>query len=82
MLIVFVLSLRDEIVAKQRMKKLKVFEILKMLGDDGWYLHDQKGSHRQFKHPTKKGKVTVNGKPSDTLDQFILNNIFKQAGWR
>ena len=64
------------------MKKLKVFEILKMLGDDGWNLHDQKGSHRQFKHPTKKGKVTVNGKPSDTLEQFILNNIFKQAGWR
>lgn len=64
------------------MKKLKVFEILKMLGDDGWYLNSQKGSHRQFKHPTKKGKVTVNGKPSDTLEQFILNNIFKQTGWR
>jgi len=64
------------------MKKLKVFEILKMPGDDGWYLNSQKGSHRQFKHPTKKGKVTVNGKPSDTLEQFILNNIFKQAGWR
>jgi len=64
------------------MKKLKVFEILKMLGDDGWYLNSQKGSHRQFKHPTKKGKVTVNGKPGDTLEQFILNNIFKQAGWR
>jgi len=64
------------------MKKLKVFEILKMLGDDGWYLNSQKGSHRQYKHPTKKGKVTVNGKPSDTLEQFILNNIFKQAGWR
>jgi len=64
------------------MKKLKVFEILKMLGDDGGYLNSQKGSHRQYKHPTKKGKVTVNGKPSDTLEQFILNNIFKQAGWR
>lgn len=64
------------------MKKLKVFEILKMLGDDGWYLNSQKGSHRQYKHLTKKGKVTVNGKPSDTLEQFILNNIFKQAGWR
>jgi len=59
-----------------------VFEILKMLGDDGWYLNIQKGSHRQYKHPTKKGKVTVNGKPSDTLEQFILNNIFKQVGWR
>ena len=60
-LVVFVLSLPLEIIAKQRIKKLKVFEILKMLGDDGWYLHDQKGSHRQFKPPTKKGKVTVNG---------------------
>jgi len=64
------------------MKKLKVSEVLKMLSDDGWYLSDQKGSHRQFKHHTKKGKVTVNGKPSDTLEQFILNNIFKQTGWR
>jgi predicted RNA binding protein YcfA (HicA-like mRNA interferase family) len=64
------------------MKKLKVSEVLKMLGDDGWYLSDQKGSHRQFKHLSKKGKVTVNGKPSETLEQFILNNIFKQAGWR
>ena len=65
-----------------KVKKLKVAEILKMLFDDQWYLFDQKGSHRQFKHPTKIGKVTVNGKPSDTLEQFILNNIFKQAGWK
>jgi predicted RNA binding protein YcfA (HicA-like mRNA interferase family) len=64
------------------MKKLKVGEVLKMLSDDGWYLSDQKGSHRQFKHNNKKGKVTVNGKLSETLEQFILNNIFKQAGWR
>lgn len=64
------------------MKKLKVAEVLKMLIDDGWYLTDQKGSHRQFKHLTKKGKVTVNGKPSETLEQFLLNIIFKQAGWQ
>jgi len=64
------------------MKKHKVSEVLKMLIDDGWYLTDQKGSHRQFKHSTKKGKVTVNGKPRETLEQFILNIIFKQAGWR
>ena len=62
------------------MKKLKVSEVLKMLSDDGWYLSDQKGSHRQFKNLTKKGKVTVNGKPSETLEQFILNNIFKTSG--
>ena len=64
------------------MKKFKVKEILKMLGDEGWYLEKQKGSHRQFKHPTKSGKVTVNAKPSDTLSQELLNSIFKQAGWK
>ena len=64
------------------MKKYKVHEVLKMLADDGWYLIGQKGSHRQFKHPVKKGKVTVNGKPGDTLEQFLLNIIFKQSGWR
>lgn len=64
------------------MEKLKVKEVIKMLEDDGWYLKNLKGSHRQFKHPTKEGKVTVNGKKNDTLDQFLLNSIAKQAGWR
>lgn len=64
------------------MKRYKVKEVLKMLEKDGWYLKEQAGSHRQFKHPTKKGRVTVNGKPSDTLGQELLNSIFKQAGWR
>lgn len=65
------------------MKNYKVSEILRMLKDDGWYLYNHSGtSHRQFKHRTKKGKVTVNGKPSDTLSQFLLNSIFKQAGWK
>lgn len=64
------------------MKSYKVSDVLKMLKMDGWYLYDQKGSHRQFKHPVKKGKVTVNGKPGDNLSQFLLNSIFKQAGWK
>lgn len=64
------------------MKKLTVTEVIKMLEKDGWYLKNTKGDHRQFKHPTKKGKVTVKGKRSDTLDQFLLNSIAKQAGWR
>jgi predicted RNA binding protein YcfA (HicA-like mRNA interferase family) len=64
------------------MKRFKVKEIIKMLEDDGWYIVKQKGSHRQFKHRTKAGKVTVNQKPSETLDQEILNSIFKQAGWK
>ncbi len=53
-----------------------------MLKEDSWFLYAQKGSHRQFKHPVKQGKVTVNGKLSDTLSQELLNSIFKQAGWR
>jgi len=64
------------------MKKYKVSNVLTMLKEDGWVLDSYEGSHRQFKHPTKKGKVTLNGKPSENLSQFILNNIFKQAGWR
>jgi predicted RNA binding protein YcfA (HicA-like mRNA interferase family) len=64
------------------MKKYKVSEVLEMLRKDNWFLFNQEGSHRQFKHPTKKGKVTVNGKPSDTLSQELLNSIFKQAGWK
>ncbi len=64
------------------MKRYKVSEIIKMLGKDGWYLVTQRGSHRQFKHPVKKGKVTVNQKPSSDLTQMALNSIFKQAGWK
>lgn len=64
------------------MNRYKVKEIIKMLKADGWYLYTIKGDHRQFKHPEKPGKVTVRGKPSETLDQFLLNSIWKQAGWR
>ena len=38
------------------------------------------GSHRQFKHATKPGRVTVPGKPSDDLAPGTLNSILKQAG--
>ena len=64
------------------MKKYKVREVLELLKEDGWELYKWRGDHRQFKHPTKKGKVTVNGKPNETLDQFLLNSIWKQAEWR
>lgn len=53
-----------------------------MLEDDGWFLDRTKGSHRQFKHLSKPNTVTVNGKPSQVLEQFILNSIWKQAGWK
>jgi predicted RNA binding protein YcfA (HicA-like mRNA interferase family) len=64
------------------MKHYKVKEVIKLLERDGWYRDYTNGDHRQFKHKVKKGKVTVNGKSSDTLDQFLLNSIWKQAGWK
>ena len=64
------------------MKKYKVKDVIDMLLEDGWFITRQKGSHRQFKHPSKSGLVTVNGKNSDVLDQFLLNSIWKQAGWK
>jgi len=51
-----------------------------MLHDDGWRLVAAKGSHRQFKHGSKPGRVTVPGKPSDDLAPGTLNSILKQAG--
>ena len=59
---------------------MKVGEILRMLQVDGWYLVATRGSHRQFKHPTKAGRVTVPGKPSDDLAPGTLNSILKQSG--
>ncbi|MDP2784061.1 MAG: type II toxin-antitoxin system HicA family toxin [Sulfurimicrobium sp.] len=51
-----------------------------MLRTDGWLLVATHGSHRQFKHPVKSGRVTVAGKPSDDLAPGTLNSILKQAG--
>ncbi len=59
---------------------MKVSEILRLLADDGWYLVATKGSHRQFKHRTKTGRVTVAGKPSDDLAPGTLSSILKQSG--
>jgi predicted RNA binding protein YcfA (HicA-like mRNA interferase family) len=59
---------------------MKVGEVLRMLSDDDWYLVATRGSHRQFKHPTKPGRVTVPGKPNDDLAPGTLNSILKQAG--
>jgi predicted RNA binding protein YcfA (HicA-like mRNA interferase family) len=58
---------------------MKVAEVLRLLQSDGWELVAMRGSHRQLKHPTKSGRVTVAGKPSDDLAPGTLNSIFKQA---
>jgi predicted RNA binding protein YcfA (HicA-like mRNA interferase family) len=59
---------------------MKVSDILRMLSEDGWYLATTKGSHRQFKHRIKPGRVTVAGKPSEDLAPGTLNSILKQSG--
>jgi predicted RNA binding protein YcfA (HicA-like mRNA interferase family) len=59
---------------------MKVSEVLRLLHADGWFLVAARGSHRQFKHPSKPGRVTVAGKPSDDLAPGTLNSILKQSG--
>lgn len=54
-------------------------EIIKMLKKDGWEIDRVRGSHHQFKHPAKKGLVTVQH-PVKDLSIFVINSIFKQAG--
>ncbi len=59
---------------------MKVRDVLALLRADGWYLVVTEGSHRQFKHPKKLGRVTVAGKPNDDLLSGTLNSILEQAG--
>ena len=59
---------------------MKVAEVLRLLQGDGWNLIAMRGSHRQFKHASKRGRVTVPGKPRDDLAPGTLNSILKQAG--
>lgn len=58
---------------------MKVSDVLRLLQEDGWFLVATRGSHRQFKHPVKSGRVTIPGKPSDDLAPGTLNSILKQA---
>ncbi|WP_162671512.1 type II toxin-antitoxin system HicA family toxin [Gemmata massiliana] len=58
---------------------MTVREIIKTIEDDGWYLSRQKGSHRQFKHSTKSGLVTVAGHPPNTLAPKTVKSILRQA---
>ena len=59
---------------------MKVREIIKFIEKDGWFLNRTKGSHRQFKHPTKRGTVTIAGHERDELHPKTEASILKQAG--
>lgn len=58
---------------------MKVRDVLKMLHEDGWYVVRMRGSHRQFKHDSKPGLVTVAGHPSKELSSDTLRSIRRQA---
>jgi predicted RNA binding protein YcfA (HicA-like mRNA interferase family) len=58
---------------------MRIRDVIKLIEADGWHLIAMKGSHRQFKHPTKKGRVTISGNPGDDLAQGTLNSVLKQA---
>ncbi|MFA5308633.1 MAG: type II toxin-antitoxin system HicA family toxin [Dehalococcoidales bacterium] len=58
---------------------MKVRVIIKMIEEDGWYLVVTHGSHRQYKHPAKPGRVTIAGNLNHDLALGTLNSILKQA---
>lgn len=59
---------------------MKVRDLIKILHEEGWVLKNQEGSHRQYTHPRRQGKVTIAGHTSDELDPKTKKSILKQAG--
>ena len=58
---------------------MRARELERILFEDGWYIKNQKGSHRQYKHPDKPGKVTIPFHIGD-VDKGTADSILKQAG--
>ena len=61
---------------------VKVRDVIWRIKQDGWRIVTQRGSHRQFKHPTKPGRVTIAGSASDELHPKTVASIIRQAGLR
>jgi predicted RNA binding protein YcfA (HicA-like mRNA interferase family) len=59
---------------------VKVREVIRLIRADGWHNVKAKGGHRQYKHPVKRGRVTIPGRPNDDLAPKTLESILKQAG--
>lgn len=59
---------------------MNIREVIRMVEQEGWYIVVAKGSHRQYKHPDKPGRVTIAGHPSDNISPGTLMSIKKQAG--
>lgn len=59
---------------------MNVREVIMLLEADGWRLVRVKGSHRQYRHQEKVGRVTVAGNLNDDFAAGTLNSVLKQAG--
>jgi predicted RNA binding protein YcfA (HicA-like mRNA interferase family) len=59
---------------------VKVREVIRLLEHDGWVLVVTRGSHRQFKHPNRSGRVTVSGNPGDDMPRGTFVSVKRQAG--
>ncbi|HVT91013.1 MAG TPA: type II toxin-antitoxin system HicA family toxin [Tepidisphaeraceae bacterium] len=59
---------------------MKVRELIRLIESDGWILVATRGSHRQYKHPKKAGRVTIAGHFGDDMRAGTLNSVLKQAG--
>jgi predicted RNA binding protein YcfA (HicA-like mRNA interferase family) len=59
---------------------MKVREVVALLEADNWRLVQTRGSHRQYRHPEKPGRVTVAGSLNDDLAPGTLNSVLRQAG--
>ncbi len=64
----------------RRYTSVKYRDIIRTIERHGWHLVSQEGSHRQYKHPVKLGKVTIAGKPGLDVPPKTLNSILRQAG--
>ena len=61
---------------------MKVRDLIKRIETDGWRQVSQEGSHRQYKHPAKPGRVTVPGHPGDDVAIGTLKNILRKRSWK
>jgi len=57
-----------------------VRDAIRLIEADGWYFVGQEGSHRQYKHAVKKGRVTISGHLGEDIPKGTLNNVLRQAG--
>lgn len=61
---------------------MKVRQVIRLVEQDGWRLDRQTGSHRQYRHTSRPGTVTISGKPGADVPIGTFLNILRQAGLR